>query len=83
MFIFGVVVQNYDQLGLLNERQSKVLLRIFEAGIEGFKGGLSAANFKTIRGTSAATTTRDLQELVQLNTLTKTGELKHISHFLN
>jgi Fic family protein len=67
----------------LNERQSKVLLRVFEEGIEGFKGGLSAANYKTISGTSSATVTRDLQELVQMNALYKTGELKHTRYFLN
>lgn len=67
----------------LNERQLKVLLRVFEEGIEGFKGGLSAANYKTICGTSSATTTRDLQELVNIKALNKTGELKHTRYFLN
>jgi Fic family protein len=70
----------YDQL---NERQLKVLLRVFEEGIEGFKGGLSAANYKTICGASSATVTRDLQELVQIKALYKTGELKHTRYFLN
>jgi Fic family protein len=67
----------------LNERQSKVILRVFEAGIEGFKGGLSASNYQTISGTSAATATRDLQELVNIKALYKTGELKHTRYFLN
>ncbi len=67
----------------LNERQLKVLLRVFEEGIEGFKGGLSAANYKTIGNTSPATATRDLQELVLIKALYKTGELKHTRYFLN
>jgi Fic family protein len=67
----------------INERQSKVLLRIFEEGIEGFKGGLSAANYKNITNTSPATVTRDLQELVNINAFIKTGELKHSRYFLN
>ena len=67
----------------LNERQLKVLLRIFEEGIEGFKGGLSAANYKKISGTSPATATRDLQELITMKVLNKTGELKHTRYFLN
>lgn len=67
----------------LNERQTKVLVRVFEEGIEGFKGGLSAANYQAISGTSPATATRDLQELVHLNALIKTGELKHTRYFLN
>jgi len=68
--------------GQLNERQSKVLLRVFEEGIEGFKGGLSAANYKSISSTSSATATRDLQELVQINAFYKRGELKHTRYFL-
>lgn len=67
----------------LNDRQLKVLLRIFEEGIEGFKGGLSASNYRTISLASAATVTRDLQDLVSMNALTKTGELKHTRYFLN
>ena len=69
--------------GQLNVRQTKVLLRVFEEGIEGFKGGLSAANYQAISGTSSATATRDLQELVQIQALIKTGELKHTRYFLN
>jgi Fic family protein len=67
----------------INTRQQKVLLRIFDEGPDGFKGGLSAGNYKTISGTSNATTTRDLQELLELEILTKTGELKHTRYFLN
>jgi Fic family protein len=67
----------------LNERQTKVLLRVFEEGIEGFKGGLSANNYKTISGISSATVTRDLQELVNIKALYKTGELKNTRYFLN
>lgn len=67
----------------LNARQEKVLLRVFEEGLEGFKGGLSAANYKTISFASSATVTRDLQELVSINALTKTGELKRTRYFLN
>ena len=68
---------------LINERQEKVLVRIFAEGIEGFKGGLSAGNYKTITGTSNATATRDLLELLQIKALIKTGELKNTRYFLN
>lgn len=67
----------------LNARQIKVLLRIFEEGPEGFKGGLSAGNYKAITAASPATVTRDLQELVSLAALTKEGELKHSRYYLN
>lgn len=66
-----------------NQRQEKVLLRVFEAGIEGFKGGLSANNYQAIAKTSPATTTRDLQELVALSALIKQGQLRHSRYFLN
>jgi Fic family protein len=67
----------------LNARQEKVLLRVFEEGLEGFKGGLSAANYKTISAASPATSTRDLQELLNIKALSKTGDLKGTRYFLN
>jgi Fic family protein len=68
--------------GDLNERQEKVILRMFQEGPKGFKGGLSAENYITISQTSRATTTRDLQDLVKLGALTKTGELKSTRYYL-
>ena len=67
----------------LNERQSKVVARIFREGIEGFQGGLSAENYLSISKTSRATATRDLQDLVEKGALTRTGELRHTRYFLN
>jgi Fic family protein len=67
----------------LNERQAKVVARMFREGIDGFKGGLSAENYIGISKTSRATATRDLQELVAMDALTKTGELRHTRYFLN
>jgi Fic family protein len=69
--------------GQLNERQEKVLARMFKEGIDGFKGGLSAENYISIAKTSRATTTRDLQDLLQKGALTKTGELRHTRYHLN
>lgn len=67
----------------LNERQAKVVARMFQEGIDGFKGGLSAENYISITGTSRATATRDLQDLVTLGAFTKTGELRHTRYALN
>jgi len=67
----------------LNERQDKVIARMFKEGIDGFKGGLSAENYISISKTSRATATRDLQDLVALGALTKTGELRHTRYHLN
>ncbi|MBA3817215.1 MAG: Fic family protein [Parachlamydiaceae bacterium] len=68
--------------GQLNARQEKSLLRIFEAGPSGFKGGLSAENYIAITKTSRATATRDLADLVAKGALVKTGELRHTRYWL-
>lgn len=67
----------------LNERQTKVILRMFREGIDGFEGGLSADNYIKISGTSRATATRDLQDLVEIGAFSKTGELKSTRYYLN
>jgi Fic family protein len=74
----------YDRLlGSLNERQEKVLARMFREGVEGFKGGLSAENYMAITGTSPATATRDLADLVMKGALRRTGERRHTRYWLN
>lgn len=73
----------YDRLrGRLNERQEKVIARIFREGIDGFEGGLSAENYITIARTSSATATRDLRDLVEMGALTRTGERRHTRYHL-
>ena len=42
-------------LDKLNERQAKVIARMFTEGIDGFRGGLSAKNYISITRTSRAT----------------------------
>lgn len=69
--------------GQMNERQDKVVARMFKEGLDGFKGGLSAENYVRIARTSRATATRDLQDLVSKGALRKTGELKHTRYYLN
>src|SRR5215470_1617803 len=61
----------------LNERQAKVVARVFREGIDGFKGGLSAENYISIARTSRATATRDLQDLVALGAFTRRGALRY------
>ncbi len=73
----------YDRVrGRMNERQEKVIARIFKEGTMGFKGGLSAENYISITGTSRATATRDLQQLVEIGALTRTGERRHTRYAL-
>lgn len=48
----------------LNERQSRVLTRMFKEGPTGFVGGISAQKYMKIADCSKATATRDLTELL-------------------
>jgi Fic family protein len=74
----------YDKIkGQLNIRQEKVIARLFQEGLEGFKGGLSAENYIRITQTSRATATRDLQDLVDKAVLNRTGERKSTRYILN
>lgn len=66
----------------MNERQERVIARMFREGLDGFAGGLSAANYISIAGTTRATATRDLQELVKMGALTQVGTLKSTRYYL-
>lgn len=69
--------------GQMNERQEKVLLRMFKEGPDGFSGGLSAENYISITKAARATATRDLADLVERDVLIKKGELRYTRYFLN
>lgn len=58
---------------ILNERQLKVINRIFEAGLDGFQGGMTAKKYISIVKTSKATATLDLQTLAEIGILTPFG----------
>ncbi len=66
----------------LHDRQAKVIARMFREGPDGFKGGLSAKNYLSITGTSRATATRDLQDLVEMGALSRTGERRYARYWL-
>jgi Fic family protein len=68
--------------GQLNERQEKAVENIFREGLNGFKNGLNAENYISIANTSRATTTRDLQELVKLGVLTRSGKRKSTRYWI-
>ena len=55
---------------------------MFDEGPGGFKGGMSAGKYIRITGTSRATATRDLQDLVEKGALIRHGELRHTRYFL-
>ncbi len=69
--------------GQLNDRQDKAIGRMFRAGVDGFKGGMSAEKYIGITDASRATATRDLQDLVAKGALTRTGERRHTRYHLN
>jgi Fic family protein len=73
----------FDRMrGQLNERQQRALQRVFLEGPDGFKGGLSAANYISITGAARATATRDLSDLVEKGALIQTGMLKSSRYWL-
>lgn len=47
-----------------DDKQRKVMKKMFDAGPAGFKGGISAKKYITITGCSKATATRDLSDLL-------------------
>lgn len=67
----------------LNVRQEKVIRRIFQEGLDGFQGGLSASNYRSISGASPATVTRDLDDLVKKGALIRRGQKKGTRYELN
>lgn len=48
---------------ILNERQRKVIEKLFESGLEGFKGGLTTRKYVNIAKTSRATAFREMDDL--------------------
>ncbi len=58
----------------LNDRQLKVVRRMMQEGVGGFEGGMSAKKYMIITGTSKATATRDLQDLLEIGAVSQFGE---------
>jgi len=57
-----------------NERQQTVIRRMLEEGPEGFEGGMNARKYIGITKTSKATTTRDLQQLLEMGAFIPAGK---------
>ena len=68
--------------GLLNPRQEKALLRMFEAGPSGFEGGMTAKKYIAITSTSIATATRDLADLTEKGALVSEGTFRDRRYYL-
>eukprot|EP01012_Entosiphon_sulcatum_P036758 TRINITY_DN46949_c0_g1_i1.p1 TRINITY_DN46949_c0_g1~~TRINITY_DN46949_c0_g1_i1.p1 ORF type:complete len:365 (+),score=35.15 TRINITY_DN46949_c0_g1_i1:145-1095(+) len=59
--------------GKLNDRQKKVLHKMYSFGSDGFEGGMTAKKYISLTKISKATATRDLQELENLGILIAFG----------
>lgn len=68
---------------VLNARQRKVVQRLLDDGDGGFLGGLNAEKYIKMTGTSKATATRDLAQLVQDDVLFTRGQGKALRYFVN
>lgn len=64
----------------LNARQEKAIKKMFDAGKDGFIGGMNAKKYMSITGASKATATRDLQALNELGVFPYLGESRNINY---
>lgn len=66
----------------LNERELKGVARMFESGVAGFEGGMTAKKYIAITKTSKATATRDLQHLQEIGVLKQVGAGRSVRYDL-
>lgn len=66
-----------------NERQVKVLHKMYSFGPDGFEGGMTAKKYISLTKVSKATATRDLQELEKLGVLIVSGGGRSVHYILN
>jgi len=72
-----------EHASILNERQEKVLSRMFREGPQGFIGGMTAKKYMIIADTSKASATRDLTDLFDKGCLDRLpGEGRNTSYCL-
>ena len=67
----------------LNEREFKAINKMFDAGAEGFVGGMTAKKYVSINKTSKATATRDLQHLSEIGAFLEQGSGRSVCYQLS
>ena len=67
----------------LNEREMKAIRKMLDAGMEGFKGGMTAKKYMNINQTSKATATRDLRHLLKIGALSAQSGGRSLHYDLN
>lgn len=78
----GRFYEEYSGSGKLNPRQEKTLRSLFEAGADGYEGGMTARKHGSLNQCSKATATRDLAELSSLGLLKQIGEGRSVNYQL-
>lgn len=68
---------------LLNERQTRTIRRMLEAGPDGFTGGMNARKYVSLHQVSKATATRDLQALAEIGAFRPIGAGRNARYELN
>jgi Fic family protein len=68
---------------MMNDRQTKAINKMLDAGKDGFKGGMTAKKYISIAKTTKSTATRDLQELVENGILFQNLAGRSTSYKLN
>jgi Fic family protein len=66
----------------LNTRELKAIKKMFDAGTEGFEGGMTAKKYISITKTSKSTATRDLQHLTEIGALMEKGNGRGVHYLL-
>ncbi|WP_293306675.1 Fic family protein [Pedobacter sp. UBA5917] len=64
----------------LNDRQKKVLQKMYSFGLDGFEGGMTAKKYISLTKISKATATRDLHELESLGILVAFGAGRNVHY---
>ena len=74
----------YDAyLKRMNERQKKMVARVFAEGIKGFEGGITTRKYQAVTKCSRATAFRDLNEMLKQGILvTRPGAGRNVSYDL-
>ena len=67
----------------MDDRQTKAINKMLDAGKDGFEGGMTAQKYISIAKTTKATVTRDLQELVEKSVLFQNLAGRSTSYILN
>lgn len=67
----------------LTERQKKVINRLLDAGRDGFEGGLTTQKYLSMTHCSRATAFRELDQMLELRILNRTGQGRSVRYELN